>query len=461
MPDDSDTETYAALRLEVHNWRWAGVPIFLRTGKRLARKVTEIAVQLKPVPHMAFQSQGLGRRAAQPADPHGAAQRGRLALAGREDPGREHADPAGEHGVPLRHVVHVAVAGGLRAADPRRDARRRDALHPQRRGRRAVVDHRPDPAGVGRGPPAAGEYEAGSPGRPRPTTLLGEGRHWRPLCSGRGLVRARHDAGADRGGAARSSSPSATTRTTVRARARAQPRRRRRPRVPRRDREPPRARRPLPPVAARAVRGRARAARRSTRGPASAPTTPSRCPATRGRARAGGDRDRPAAPPKLDTIVDPLLVTDLATMVWAPHGHAEAVDALRRLAQIVLVDTQDEPDVAARWRACSRPRPSTPTSSTSRGCARRRGASAWRPPSTRRRCARRSAASRAVTVRHREDSVAAALLFCGWLASRLGWKPGAAVARRPATDRPRAGAPAGGADHARAGRIRTRRGSPA
>ncbi len=55
---DSHTETYAALRLEVHNWRWAGVPIYLRTGKRLARKVTEIAVQLKPVPHQAFQSEG-------------------------------------------------------------------------------------------------------------------------------------------------------------------------------------------------------------------------------------------------------------------------------------------------------------------------------------------------------------------------------------------------------------------
>ncbi|HYI17253.1 MAG TPA: glucose-6-phosphate dehydrogenase, partial [Solirubrobacteraceae bacterium] len=58
VPDASHTETYAALKLEVHNWRWAGVPIFLRTGKRLARKVTEIAVQLKPVPHLAFQSEG-------------------------------------------------------------------------------------------------------------------------------------------------------------------------------------------------------------------------------------------------------------------------------------------------------------------------------------------------------------------------------------------------------------------
>jgi glucose-6-phosphate 1-dehydrogenase len=58
VPGDSQTETYAALKLEVHNWRWAGVPIFLRTGKRLSRKVTEIAVQLKPVPHLAFASQG-------------------------------------------------------------------------------------------------------------------------------------------------------------------------------------------------------------------------------------------------------------------------------------------------------------------------------------------------------------------------------------------------------------------
>jgi glucose-6-phosphate 1-dehydrogenase len=55
---DSTTETYTALRLEVDNWRWAGVPIYLRTGKRLARKVTEIAVTLKPVPHLAFEGAG-------------------------------------------------------------------------------------------------------------------------------------------------------------------------------------------------------------------------------------------------------------------------------------------------------------------------------------------------------------------------------------------------------------------
>ena len=55
VKSDSRTETYVALKLGIHNWRWEGVPIFLRTGKRLARKTTEIAVQLRPVPHLAFQ----------------------------------------------------------------------------------------------------------------------------------------------------------------------------------------------------------------------------------------------------------------------------------------------------------------------------------------------------------------------------------------------------------------------
>jgi len=58
VPSDSNTETFAAIRLEVDNWRWAGVPFYLRTGKRLARKVTEIAITLKPVPHLAFSQEG-------------------------------------------------------------------------------------------------------------------------------------------------------------------------------------------------------------------------------------------------------------------------------------------------------------------------------------------------------------------------------------------------------------------
>ncbi len=59
VPEDSSTETFAALRLEVDNWRWAGIPFYLRTGKRLPRRVTEIAVVLKPVPHMAFGGQNV------------------------------------------------------------------------------------------------------------------------------------------------------------------------------------------------------------------------------------------------------------------------------------------------------------------------------------------------------------------------------------------------------------------
>jgi len=58
VPEGSKTETYAALRLSIDNWRWAGVPFYLRTGKRLARKVTEIVVTLKPVPHLAFDQSG-------------------------------------------------------------------------------------------------------------------------------------------------------------------------------------------------------------------------------------------------------------------------------------------------------------------------------------------------------------------------------------------------------------------
>jgi glucose-6-phosphate 1-dehydrogenase len=58
VPPDSHTETFAAVKLKIDNWRWAGVPFYLRTGKRLARKTTEIAVTLQPVPHLAFQQEG-------------------------------------------------------------------------------------------------------------------------------------------------------------------------------------------------------------------------------------------------------------------------------------------------------------------------------------------------------------------------------------------------------------------
>jgi glucose-6-phosphate 1-dehydrogenase len=53
--NDSRTETFVALKAEVDNWRWAGVPFYLRTGKRLAERVSEIVIAFKPVPHSIFE----------------------------------------------------------------------------------------------------------------------------------------------------------------------------------------------------------------------------------------------------------------------------------------------------------------------------------------------------------------------------------------------------------------------
>jgi glucose-6-phosphate 1-dehydrogenase len=54
VPPDSHTETFAALKLFVDNWRWQDVPFYLRTGKRLARQVSEVAIQFRAVPHQSF-----------------------------------------------------------------------------------------------------------------------------------------------------------------------------------------------------------------------------------------------------------------------------------------------------------------------------------------------------------------------------------------------------------------------
>jgi len=54
VPPDSNTETFAALRLYVDNWRWQDVPFYLRTGKRLSRQVSEVVIQFRAVPHQSF-----------------------------------------------------------------------------------------------------------------------------------------------------------------------------------------------------------------------------------------------------------------------------------------------------------------------------------------------------------------------------------------------------------------------
>lgn len=123
----------------------------------------------------------------------------------------------------------------------------------------------------------------------------------------------------------------------------------------------------------------------------------------------------------LVTIVDPLVVTDLTTLLWSPHGHPEAVDSLLELSQAVLVDSLDE----SSWR-----------DAVARSCElgnrayvvdlawlrstpwRERLAASFDPTAMRAELER----IETVTVRHHPDSTIAAMLLVGWLASRLNWK---------------------------------------
>jgi glucose-6-phosphate dehydrogenase assembly protein OpcA len=133
----------------------------------------------------------------------------------------------------------------------------------------------------------------------------------------------------------------------------------------------------------------------------------------------------------LDRIVDALVVTDLLTCVWAPHGHAEAVDSLLDLSQIVLLDSVDDPDPAdALHRANQLSEKvyvvdlawlrSTPW--------RERIAATFDPDPVRPELRTISA----VTIRHHPDSAASAALLVGWLASRLDWRVAPLLAQRGA-----------------------------
>jgi glucose-6-phosphate 1-dehydrogenase len=61
VDNDSDTETFVAVQAEIDNWRWAGVPFYLRTGKRMAQKRSEIVIQFRPVPHRLFEASQANR----------------------------------------------------------------------------------------------------------------------------------------------------------------------------------------------------------------------------------------------------------------------------------------------------------------------------------------------------------------------------------------------------------------
>ncbi|HET6506596.1 MAG TPA: glucose-6-phosphate dehydrogenase assembly protein OpcA [Baekduia sp.] len=123
----------------------------------------------------------------------------------------------------------------------------------------------------------------------------------------------------------------------------------------------------------------------------------------------------------LDRIVDPLVVTDLLTCVWAPHGHGEAVDSLLDLSQIVLLDSVDEPDPAEalhRARDLSEQAYVVDLAWLRSTPWRERLAATFDPDTVRPELNTIDG----ITIRHHPESTAAALLLVGWLASRLGWR---------------------------------------
>jgi glucose-6-phosphate dehydrogenase assembly protein OpcA len=129
---------------------------------------------------------------------------------------------------------------------------------------------------------------------------------------------------------------------------------------------------------------------------------------------------------RLDTIVDPLLVSDIATLAWSPHGHHQAIDALMRLTQVVLVDSINEPDPAsavARAQQLARAAYVVDLAWLRSTPWRERVAATFDPPQWRDELRRIDS----VMVRHRPDSGIAGVLFFGWLAARLGWEPGPVV----------------------------------
>ena len=130
----------------------------------------------------------------------------------------------------------------------------------------------------------------------------------------------------------------------------------------------------------------------------------------------------------LDTVVDPLVVTDLTTVTWSPHGYQQAVDSLLRLSQSVLLDSVDEPEPADAVRRASQLADrayvvdlawlrSTPW--------RERIAATFDPAQWRADLYK----IEEITISHHPESAIAGLLFVGWLASRLGWKPHPLVAQ--------------------------------
>jgi hypothetical protein len=125
--------------------------------------------------------------------------------------------------------------------------------------------------------------------------------------------------------------------------------------------------------------------------------------------------------PDLLTIADPLVVTDLPTLLWSPHGHPEVVDTLLELSQAMLLDSVEEPvwrDAIDRAFALSEQAYVVDLAWLRTTPWRERIAASFDPAP--RRAELQTLTS--VTVRHHLDSTVAAMLVVAWLASRLGWE---------------------------------------
>jgi hypothetical protein len=121
------------------------------------------------------------------------------------------------------------------------------------------------------------------------------------------------------------------------------------------------------------------------------------------------------------TIADPLVVSDLPTLLWSPHGHPEAVQALLPLAQATLLDSVDEPvwhEAIDRANTLSDRLYVVDLAWLRSTPWRERIAATFDPPALRGELDRITS----ITIRHHPDSTVAAMLLIGWLASRLGWQ---------------------------------------
>ncbi len=170
---DSATETYAALRLEIDNWRWAGVPFFIRTGKQLAATQTELRLVFKHPPRVHFIT--VGQRRPEPSqivfkidpstgirmilDAHRADRQGPTEI----ELDMEFADEGGEGATPYEVLLHAALVGDST------EFTRQDSIEATWRIVQPLLDS----------PPAVHAYAKGSWGPPEAERLVAGFGGWR------------------------------------------------------------------------------------------------------------------------------------------------------------------------------------------------------------------------------------------------------------------------------------------